>query len=117
MTDTHHVTKLVWDLNKVHESGTGANNENGKPQHNIDTTMVDTTSLQTNQVDENVSPGNSSNTIGRHLNILSIFHTAEVIPDCLGYRKIANVTTKICIYKIISEHKNRYSVTLLCRLL
>ena len=78
----------------MHESCTGANNENGEPQHNIDTTMVNTTSLQTYQVDENVSAGNSSSTIGRHLNILSIFHSAEVIPDCLGYKKIANITTK-----------------------
>ena len=68
-------------------SCTGANNENGEPQHNIDTTMVNSTSLQTDQVDENVSPCSSSHAIGRHLNILSIFHTAEVIPDCLGYKK------------------------------
>ena len=36
----------------MHESGRGANNENCKPQHNIDTVMVNITSLQTNPVDE-----------------------------------------------------------------
>ena len=72
------------DLSKVCESCTGTNNENGEPQHNIDTTMVNTTSLQTNQIDEKVSPGNSSSVIGRHLNIVTIFHAVGVIPDCLG---------------------------------
>ena len=68
-----NVLNVQDDPSKVDESCTGANNENGKPQHNIDTIMVNTTSLYTNQVDENVSPDNSSSAIGRHLNILSIF--------------------------------------------
>ena len=71
----------------MHEHGAGANNKNSEPQHNINTTMVNSTSLQTNQVDENVSPDNSSSAIGRYLNVLSIFHTAEVIPDFPGYKK------------------------------